>query len=72
MVLKGGENEINKNYKELKENGVIGGKLLGSGGSGFMFGVLGDGITKSDFKKKYRSNFLDFTVSLNGSEIING
>jgi|TARA_R110000751_G_scaffold1976_1_gene7406 D-glycero-alpha-D-manno-heptose-7-phosphate kinase len=64
--------EIDLRYKELKENGVIGGKLLGSGGSGFMFGVLGDGITKSDFKKKYRSNFLDFTVSLNGSEIING
>jgi D-glycero-alpha-D-manno-heptose-7-phosphate kinase len=64
--------EIDLRYKELKENGVIGGKLLGSGGSGFMFGVLGDGITKGDFKKKYRSNFLDFTVSLNGSEIING
>tara|TARA_R110000744_G_scaffold190_7_gene760 strand:+ start:18054 stop:19016 length:963 start_codon:yes stop_codon:yes gene_type:complete len=64
--------EIDLRYKELKENGVIGGKLLGSGGSGFMFGILGDGITKSDFKKKYRSNFLDFTVSLNGSEIING
>jgi len=64
--------EIDSRYNELKQNGVIGGKLLGSGGSGFMFGILGDGVTKSDFKKKYRSNFLDFTVSLNGSEIING
>ena len=28
--------------------------------------------TLKDFKKKYRSNFLDFNVSFNGSEIING
>lgn len=65
-------NEIDARYKELKNNGVIGGKLLGSGGSGFMFGILHESVDKSDFKKKYRSNFLDFDLSLKGSEIING
>jgi galactokinase/mevalonate kinase-like predicted kinase len=64
--------EIDIRYNELKQNGVIGGKLLGSGGSGFMFGVLNDKVNKPDFKKKYRSNFLDFNLSLKGSEIING
>ena len=64
--------EIDGRYNELKENGMIGGKLLGSGGSGFMFGVLNDKVSKVDFKKKYRSNFLDFNLSLKGSEIING
>ena len=64
--------EIDGRYQDLKENGMIGGKLLGSGGSGFMFGVLNDNVSRVDFKKKYRSNFLDFNVSFNGSEIING
>ena len=44
--------EIDSRYNELKQNGVIGGKLLGSGGSGFMFGVLNDKVNKADFKKK--------------------
>jgi len=41
-------------YKSLKKDGVIGAKLLGAGGSGFMFGILKHNVDKNSFKKKYR------------------
>lgn len=34
---------VDKIYAELRSAGMIGGKLLGAGGSGFIFGILKDG-----------------------------
>ena len=51
---------------------MIGGKLLGSGGSGFIFGILDENIDKLLIKKKYKNNFIDFEISDGGSEIISG
>ena len=69
------DNVSNKNvdliYKELMEDGMIGGKLLGSGGSGFIFGILKSKSEKNKIKKKYKNLFVDFNISYNGSEIIN-
>lgn len=60
--------EINSTYKALQKDGMIGGKLLGSGGSGFIFGICSPkGVSK--IKKKY--NTIDFNISKKGSEIIN-
>lgn len=59
-------------YDDLTKNGMIGGKLLGSGGSGFIFGILDENIDKLLVKKKYKNNFIDFEISDGGSEIISG
>lgn len=64
--------DVDNMYNELTEDGMIGGKLLGSGGSGFIFGLLDEKIDKLLIKKKYKNNFIDFDISNGGSEIING
>ena len=62
---------VNSLYDDLKSDGVIGAKLLGSGGSGFIFGILENGVNKKDLKKKYRSKYVSFDVDEAGSKIIN-
>ena len=62
---------INEMYENLLGHGLIGGKLLGSGGSGFIFGVLGKDVDKRDFKKKYRKRYIDFNIDTQGSVMIN-
>lgn len=62
---------VNSLYNDLKDNGVIGAKLLGSGGSGFIFGILEKGVNKKDLKKKYRSKYVSFNLDEAGSKIIN-
>ena len=62
--------EVDEMYKSLKKDGVIGAKLLGAGGSGFMFGILKHNVDKNSFKKKYRNNYVDFHLDQKGSAII--
>lgn len=62
---------INNFYSQLSEDGMIGGKLLGSGGAGFIFGILSDKVDKKEFKKKYKQNYVDFGLDFEGSKIIN-
>lgn len=57
-------------YSELKDNGMIGGKLLGSGGSGFILCVLKQGAQKG-FNKRFDKLLTDFNFSESGSQIIN-
>ena len=49
----------------------MGAKLLGSGGSGFIFGILEDGVDKKDFRKRYRNKYVSFNLDEEGSKIIN-
>jgi len=63
--------EIDQMYNRLQDEGMIGGKLIGSGGSGFIFGLIDSSKNKNDFKQKYRKNFIDFSVDPYGSRIIN-
>jgi D-glycero-alpha-D-manno-heptose-7-phosphate kinase len=58
-------------YSELKNNGMIGGKLLGAGRAGFIFGIMQDEASKLRVKKKYKNNYIDFTIDEEGSKIIN-
>tara|TARA_R100000808_G_scaffold24811_1_gene58483 strand:- start:5498 stop:6379 length:882 start_codon:yes stop_codon:yes gene_type:complete len=64
-------NKLDNLYEELKEDGVIGAKLLGAGGSGFMFGILQEGIDQKTFKQKYKNRYIDVDVDKKGSMIIN-
>ncbi len=56
---------------QLYSYGMIGGKLIGSGGSGFVYGITKDKIAKDVIKKSFFKNFIDFDISKTGSIIIN-
>jgi len=62
---------VNKMYDILQEDGMIGGKLLGTGGQGFIFGILDNGVDISKFKSKYKSKYVSCGLSEHGSIIIN-
>jgi len=62
--------EIDQMYESLQKDGMIGGKLLGSGGSGFIFGLLENSSQKLDLQRKYQSRFIDFGVDNEGSRLI--
>jgi len=57
-------------YKDLQTEGMIGGKLLGTGGSGFILCILKPG-GKEQFIKKFRKVHIEFGFDENGSQIIN-
>ena len=63
--------KVDSMYKSLQTDGMIGGKLLGAGGSGFIFGILREGVDKMIIKQKYLDHYIDFNISEGGSEIIN-
>jgi D-glycero-alpha-D-manno-heptose-7-phosphate kinase len=58
-------------YNSLESLGMIGGKLLGAGGSGFVFGIFKTKEDKGRAKKRYRSKNINFEIDNNGSQIIN-
>jgi D-glycero-alpha-D-manno-heptose-7-phosphate kinase len=58
-------------YKKLKDNGMIGGKLLGAGRAGFIFGIMEDEDSKLRVKREYKNNYIDFAIDEEGSKIIN-
>ena len=57
-------------YNNLLKDGMIGGKLLGTGGAGFIFGIVDNKTNKQLIKEKYKNNFVDFDISYGGSEIL--
>lgn len=62
---------VDKMYNSLKEDGMIGGKLLGTGGSGFIFGILDSKTNINKIKEKYKSHYVNVAISEIGSTIIN-
>ena len=62
--------EIEAMYNDLREHGMIGGKLLGTGGSGFILCVLQEGVRR-DFSSRYSKSVVDFSFDNSGSQIIN-
>lgn len=63
---------IDKTYKYLKSCGCLGGKLLGAGGSGFIYCILDENTDKSKLPRKIKKNIIDFGIDYEGSQIING
>lgn len=61
---------IDSLYQKAIENGAIGGKLLGAGGSGFLFFVLKSGVDKADFCGRIGLTGIDFDYSRTGSETL--
>jgi D-glycero-alpha-D-manno-heptose-7-phosphate kinase len=60
--------DISAIYTDLQDLGMIGGKLLGSGGSGFIFGIA-DSISSSiDIKRQYKC--IDWNFSNDGAKLI--
>ena len=57
-------------YADLQSEGMIGGKLLGTGGSGFILCVLKKG-KKDQFVKKFSKVHIAFGFDEYGSQIIN-
>lgn len=62
---------VQEMHKTLLDCGMIGGKLLGAGGSGFIFGIMKSSKTKQELKKKYKTKYISINIEYNGSEIIN-
>ena len=50
---------------------MLGGKLLGAGGSGFIFGIFKTKEDKEKAKKKYKNKNISFCIDENGSQVIN-
>ena len=63
--------EIDDLMKALSSQGMIGGKLIGSGGSGFILGVTKNRFANELIKDTFRKNYVDFKISKEGSTIIN-
>jgi len=62
--------EIESLYEGLQDQGMIGGKLLGTGGSGFILCILKEGM-KKQFVSRNSKSVVDFTFDDEGSQIIN-
>ncbi len=62
--------EINTMIEDLHDCGMIGGKLIGSGGSGFIFGITDSPESKYEICQQFKDRCVDFGISKNGSEII--
>lgn len=63
-------NNITKAYSKLQKDGMIGGKLLGSGGQGFIFGILKSSKDQVNMQKKYKKNYVPIKLDEHGSMII--
>ena len=63
--------DVESLYSELKGEGMIGGKLLGAGRAGFIFGIMKDEKSKLTVKNKYKNNYIQFEIDEEGSKIIN-
>lgn len=57
-------------YDKALAHGAIGGKLLGAGGSGFLFFILRDGVDKTEFCARMQLTGIEFDYSFEGSEIL--
>lgn len=63
---------IDQLYELLKSRGIIGGKILGAGGGGFLLAFAGDSGTKEKLKYELYPNFisLDIKFSTKGTEVL--
>lgn len=57
--------EVNIIISDLKGMGMIGGKLLGSGGSGFIFALCKDVESRKTIESKYKTEKVE--IDWNGS-----
>ena len=62
---------VNELYDSLQQDGMIGGKLLGTGGQGFIFGILNKDVNISKLKFKYDNKYVACNLATDGSVIIN-
>ena len=62
---------VDEIYEDLYENGMNG-KLLGSGGSGFIFGIFENIDDKNKMVEKYKKLNVNFNFDFEGSKIIYG
>jgi D-glycero-alpha-D-manno-heptose-7-phosphate kinase len=63
--------EVDEMMDYLSNYGMLGGKLIGSGGSGFIFGIAKDMREKERIKYLFSQKCIDFSISKTGSSIIN-
>jgi D-glycero-alpha-D-manno-heptose-7-phosphate kinase len=58
-------------YEHLRENGIIGGKILGAGGGGFILAIVREG-TKQQLMYDLYPNFVavDFRIVHHGAEVV--
>jgi len=64
--------EVDSLYNSLREDdGMLGGKLLGAGGSGFIFGIMESPAQKDKVREKYNHHYVECGLSQYGSRIIN-
>lgn len=61
---------IEEVYANALLHGAIGGKLLGSGGTGFMIFLLKDGVTKEDFATKIGLHNIDWDYDNDGVKLL--
>jgi len=63
---------IDQLYETLRKKGVIGGKVLGAGGGGFLLAFAGDSKMREKIKYELYPNFiaLDVKLSSKGTEIL--
>ncbi|HMS66012.1 MAG TPA: hypothetical protein PKD83_12260 [Ignavibacteria bacterium] len=63
---------IDQLYEALRKKGVIGGKVLGAGGGGFLLAIASDAKMKEKIKYELYPNFiaLDVKLSKKGTEIL--
>lgn len=54
----------------LEMMGMVGGKLLGSGQSGFIFGLCKDEKAKENIKRKFSKQYIECGLSTQGSRVI--
>ena len=62
--------QVDQMYEELKDFGMIGGKLLGAGGSGFVFGVFKNNHARHMAKIRFENQHLPIDIDYKGSKII--
>lgn len=61
--------KISEIYLTLQKNGMIGGKLLGAGGNGFLFCIMDSNKNKKTITKKFNKQLIDINISHHGSII---
>lgn len=63
--------EVDEMMDYLNNYGMTGGKLIGSGGSGFIFGIASSFREKQRIQYIFSKKYIDFNISKTGSMIIN-
>jgi D-glycero-alpha-D-manno-heptose-7-phosphate kinase len=62
--------EIDKIYEIARENGALGGKLLGAGGAGFMLFIPKSGFEDQLLKSLQNFRYVPFHIEHRGVEIV--